>query len=517
MARHAGSLVDAIIIGSGIGGLACACALTRLGHRVLVLEQHFTAGGLTQTFSRDGFTWDVGLHYLGEMGEGGAARKVLDWLSGGAIQFASVGPVYDTVHFPGGFQIQFARPEAALKRELQERFPDSRTEIDSFFVALAEAARAGRAVFSRRGMPALLAKVIGFWHAAEIEQWWARSTETVLNDLIADPRLRAVLAAQRGDYSPDPRESSFGIHATVMRHYFDGAYYPVNGGKAFADALVPVIENGGGQVRTRVQVKDIIVENGAVTGVRTKSGEELLCPLVFSDAGAQNTVLRLLPAVLRDSAWAREITSFKPSACHVQLYLGFDGDIGAYGATSSNHWFYETWDIAAGLWRDPLREPVAPAMFVSFPSMKYVGEAAHPRSRPTAEVVVFTDWELFRQWEDTKIGRRPAEYLELKRLIEANLMAQFARHFPALAPLIARRELSTPLSTVAFTGAHHAGVYGLEASPRRFLSASLQARTPVPGLYLTGQDVASTGITGAMMGDVLAAATIEPRVFSHVR
>jgi all-trans-retinol 13,14-reductase len=47
---------DAIVIGSGMGGLACGSALTRMGHKVLVLERHFVAGGLTQTFSRNGFT-----------------------------------------------------------------------------------------------------------------------------------------------------------------------------------------------------------------------------------------------------------------------------------------------------------------------------------------------------------------------------------------------------------------------------------------------------------------------------
>jgi all-trans-retinol 13,14-reductase len=119
------SRFDVIVIGSGIGGLACACALTRLGRRVLVLEQHFVAGGLTQTFRRGKFQWDVGVHYLGQMGAGGAARRVLDWLSGGAIQFQSVGPVYDTMHFPEGFEISFARPEAGLKLELAERFPAS--------------------------------------------------------------------------------------------------------------------------------------------------------------------------------------------------------------------------------------------------------------------------------------------------------------------------------------------------------------------------------------------------------
>ena len=101
--------------------------------------------------------------------------------------------------------------------------------------------------------------------------------------------------------------------------------------------------------------------------------------------------------------------------------------------------------------------------------------------------------------------------------IERNLMAQFARHFPALAPMVVARELSTPLTTFSFTGAQQGAVYGLEASPRRYLSESLRARTPVPGLFLTGQDVVTPGVTGAMMGGVLAASAIEPQVYPHIR
>jgi all-trans-retinol 13,14-reductase len=507
---------DAIVIGSGIGGLACACALTHSGLKVLVLERHFAAGGLTQTFSRKGFKWAVGLHYLGDMGEGGAARKVLDWLSGGAIQFAPSGPIYDTVHLPGGFEFQFARPQDALVAELKERFPASTVEIDAFFTALEDAERAGRAIYEQRAMPTLLGKATRLLHRSEIEKWWGRTTEIVLREMISDPLLRAVLATQRGDYGPDPSESSFGMHATIMRHYMRGAYFPIGGADAFAQGLVPVIERGGGEVRTRAQVVDILVEQDAVAGVRLKNGSEERCPLVFSDIGARNTIGQLLPARLRGSEWAREISALRPSACHIGMYLGFDGDIRSRGATSSNHWFYEVVDIAGGLWRDPAHQlSVPPALYVTFPSLKDPA-ADSARQVHTAELVTFTEWEVFSRWEDSQLGRRPPEYLELKARIASQLLSQFKRHFPALAPLVVHTELSTPLSSVAFTAADHGGVYGLEASPRRYLSNALRAKTPVAGLYLTGQDVGSAGITGAMMGGVLSAAALEPKLFTRL-
>src|ERR1019366_6046392 len=102
-----------------MGGLYCAAALAKTGYRVLVLEQHHTLGGLTQTFLRSGFRLNVGMPYIGDMGQEDQAAHVLDWLSGGGITMVSMGPVYDAVHFPDGFQIALSRPEAALKLDLK--------------------------------------------------------------------------------------------------------------------------------------------------------------------------------------------------------------------------------------------------------------------------------------------------------------------------------------------------------------------------------------------------------------
>lgn len=511
---------DAIVIGSGIGGLACAAALARCGKAVLVLEQQQTAGGLTQSFSRYGFRWDVGLHYLGEMGPDGQARAVLDWLSGGAITFTSSGDVYDIVHFPDDFTVDFARPKAALERALKAKFPHCASEVETFFKALDSAVHAGRALFTKRALAGLFADAYGLWHDRDIAKWWGRSSAEVVGGLIGDPRLRAVLFAQRGDYGGmEPEGTSFGMLAGVMSHYLNGAYYPVGGGKAFADALIPVIEKAGGEVRVNAKVRALQVpqvREGAATAVELDDGTLLQAPAIFSDIGARNTV-GLLPAELRETAWAREILGFAPSVCHVTLYLGLTGDIGAHGASVANHWFHRSWSDGSGVWQGPAKEAQAPVLFVSFPSLKDPTHARDEKHRHTAEVVTTIDWQLFARWQHTPVQQRPQDYDEFKATLARSLLDQFASHFPALAPMIAFHEVSTPLTMSAYTGADQGASYGLEVSPRRFLSNALNVHTPVSGLYLTGQDVTSPGVTGAMMAGVLSAAAVEHKVFRRLR
>ena len=89
-AKSTGNEFDVIVIGSGMGGMTTATALSRMDHKVLMLEQAQAIGGLTHSFTRDGFSWDVGLHYCGIFGHDQFAGRILDWLSGGTIEFHSI-------------------------------------------------------------------------------------------------------------------------------------------------------------------------------------------------------------------------------------------------------------------------------------------------------------------------------------------------------------------------------------------------------------------------------------------
>jgi all-trans-retinol 13,14-reductase len=507
-------MYDAIVIGSGMGGLGCAAALARFGRRVAVFEQHTAAGGLTHTFQRDGYTWDVGVHYLGQMGPGEPMRRVLDWLSGNSIDFAALGAVYDVVRLADGTRFEYARPRAALEAGLREAFPGAHDDIARYLAAL-DAARSSFATpFQQHAMPGWLAHAAGWLKAPGLKRWWGRTVAEVLGECTRNPRLAAVLGAQWGDHGGTPSKASFAVHAIITDHYLAGAWYPVGGAGAFARGLVPVIEAAGGAVRTAAPVARVLLQDGRATGVELKDGSRHQAGVVISSVGAQGTVAHLLPPEVAASPWGREVSALEPSLCHVCLYVGLEGDVEAAGATRANHWIYDSPDLEA-LWDDPFSQARAPALFVSFPSLKDPARPAGTRHH-TAEVVAWADWSTFEPWSGTRWGQRPEDYRALRNSLEHSLRAQFEHHFPGLAPMIRLCELSTPLSTVHFTGHARGAVYGLNTTPARFASRALDIRTPVPGLLLTGQDVVMPGVTGALMGGILSAAVVEPRVFAKL-
>lgn len=514
--KPAANEFDVIVIGSGMGGMTTSAALSRLNHKVLLLEQAQSIGGLTHAFSREGFAWDVGLHYCGMFGRDQFAGRVLDWLSGESVEFQSVGSVYDTLHFPDGFEVSVARPAAAYKMELKELFPDNAAEIDAYFEALMAGEDAGHMIGAERAIPEPFRSAHRWWNQRKIRRWCGRTTAEVIGDLVSDPKLAAVLAAQWGDYGGKPDEASFAIHATIMGHYLEGAFYPVGGAASIAKGLVPVIEAAGGVARAATPVSEILLEDGEAVGVRLENGEVIHAATIVSAIGARETVDRLLPEEFREQDWVREITDFKPSVCHFEVFLGFEGDIAKHGATRANHWFHETWDVNDTVWSAAEDAPIRMA-FASFPSLKDPAHDPGPSNRHTGEMLVLSDWSAVAEFANGGAAERPAEWSALKERIEAKMLAFFTEKFPALAPLIVYHELGTPLATAAFSGHEKGGFYGVETTPRRMFSEALNCRTPVPGLFFSGQDVMSPGIAGALSGGMFGAAAVDPRVFRKLK
>ena len=507
---------DAIIVGSGMGGMTSAAALSKLGHRVLLLEQYKTLGGLTHSFTREGFSWDVGLHYLGCLAPGDRERGLIDWISHTPMKFEPMGAVYDNLHLADAPPLALSRPFEAQERDLKDRFPDDAEAIEAWIAALREGREIMYTLASTRAMPDFVGDMIEWWNHRAIDKWCARTTREVVDSITQNPDLAAALTAQWGDHGGRPHKASFAIHALVCGCYLEsGAWYPVGGGRAFAEHLIPTIIEAGGQARAGVKVETLLIENDKIIGVRTSDGEDIRSDVVISNIGARETINNLLPDGFGPEDWIRDIQALPASIAHFSLFLGFEGDVEAAGATRSNHWFYPNSEVDA-IWSEaPEGNP--PGFFVSFASLKDPSHDPGPTQKYAGEMVTWADWDSVARWAHLPSGARGAEYKAFKQQVEDKMFALFSARFPDLAELVVFRELSTPLATAAITGHHQGRFYGLDGTPERVLSNALQAKTPIEGLYLTGQDVVSQGIQGALWGGILAAASIDPRVFKQLR
>ena len=364
---------DAVVIGSGIGGLACAAMLAKHGgKKVLVLERHYTPGGFTHVFHRPGYEWDVGVHYIGDVAPGSPIRRVFDDISDGRIEWADMGEVYDRVIIDGDVY-DLPKGRRNLRESLVSWFPDEEAAIDGYFAAVRSAVFASMPFQVSKTLPGPDCAAIGPLLRRNYRRWSDRTTRDVLEGLTDNQRLIAVLTAQCGDYGLPPAESSFAMHAMVANHYFRGGYYPVGGSGVIAESIIPVIERAGGTVLINAEVAEIVVEDGRAVGVRMAADDKVIrAPIVISDAGVANTFARLLPHdVAEEAGLLADLERVSPSMAHLCLYLGFEQTAAELDLPKHNLWIYphEDYDRA---FRDSRTDPDAdlPLVYVSFPAAK---------------------------------------------------------------------------------------------------------------------------------------------------
>lgn len=502
---------DAIVIGSGAGGLASAALLAkRAGKRVLVLERHYTAGGFTHVFHRPGYEWDVGVHYIGQMGAGAPMRALFDEITDGRLKWNAMPEVYDRIRIADR-SYDFVSGAERFTERMREYFPREGAAIGRYLAQVRDAARASRLFFAEKAIPAALARVAGPLLRRRFLGYARRTTAETLARLTSNRELIAVLTGQWGDYGLPPGQSSFGMHAIIAEHYLEGAFYPVGGASRIAAGIAPAIERAGGRILVGAEVEQIMLDarNRAI-GVRMADGRELRAALILSDAGAWNTYARLLPPDAPGCAQAlAEIERIPNSMGHLCLYAGLRRDPGDPEFGDTNLWIYPGADHDANLARyvaDP--EQPFPVLFISFPSAKDPDFAQRHPGRATIEVVTVAPYGWFERWADTRWKRRGADYDALKQKLAERLRMELERHVPAVRGKVDYCELSTPLSTRQFVHYHQGQIYGSACTPERFRARVLSPRTPVRNLYLTGADAAVLGVVGALAGGALAASAV---------
>jgi all-trans-retinol 13,14-reductase len=502
---------DVIIIGSGIGGLTTAALLAKLGKRVCVLEQHYTAGGYTHSYEREGYEWDVGVHYIGEVHKPWSTiRRVFDVISDGQLQWAPMDAHYDRIVI-GEQTYDYVAGREEFKAEMRRHFPDEGVALDRYVDLLSEVSAKVPRFFAGQALPrsvgVLYSKLRRLW----LPDYFFKTTREVLEGLTSNQQLIGVLTAQWGDYGLPPAEAAFVMHAMVAKHYITGGNYPVGGASKIAETIIPVIEAAGGHVFNYAGVDKVLVENGRAVGVRLqKDAVEIRAPQIVSCAGLVPTYTRLLePQVAERHGLLTQLPKAKLSAATLCLYAGFKGSAAELKLPKTNYWVYPTHDHDHNVSSFMAGQNAAmPLIYISFPSAKDPAWDAQYPNKATVEIVAPTQPEWFAKWKGTTWGKRGADYDAFKAELTAQLLETLYQHQPQLRGALDFCELGTPLSTEWFQWNEQGEIYGIDHTVERFEQHWIHTQTPIKGLYLTGADTVTAGVGGALMAGVLTASRL---------
>lgn len=451
---------DAVVVGSGIGGLVAANLLAREGLSVLLVEQHYMAGGFCSTFRRAGYTFDASTHFYPLVGNPETLVGRLLGRLGVETGWVKMDPV-DTFHLPDGSRFAVPADLEAYRAKLDAEFPAERAALARFFAEVREAYLLGvLAYFRGRSTPRL----------AELAPLTVRE---VLDRTFRDERLKLVLTADCPHWGSPPCRTSFVFDSMLRLSYFLGNYYPRGGSQAFADELALRFEQRGGHILMSTRVDRIAVEGGAARGVEIETVRGALAGrrrvragAVVSNADLLQTYERLLGPEHVSAEALAAVRRLRPTFPCFLTHVGLR-DVPAAALEEVQGYYWRLWDPDR-VGRDAL------VCKIFAPTLYEPAVAPPGRQAVILQKVLDLDPAAVTDWDAHK-----AE-------VEAFVLAHFERVLPGAAERTVVKLSATARTASRFTLNHSGAMLGWEMSPDQLGSGRPGIRGPVDDLYLVG-------------------------------
>ena len=524
--------VDVIVIGSGIGGLSTASILSKAGKKVIVLEAHKAAGGNLHTFSRKNvgrgmdvegkdvvtFPFEAGIHYLGDLSENSPLKVLLDKLCDKKLELDRLDENYDRIvvldtktgQVVKQMEMQAGRQnyENCLKRE----FPNEIQAIDKYLDILDKAKESSESytvlVTFMKLLPVWLANLSKYLFASKYVHDVSTTMKSVVDSVTSNKTLQTCLLYFGGDYGIQPRDAPLYVHSTIQRHYMEGAYFPKHGASDIVESMTNVIKKSGGDVFTKAMVESIIIKNGKAVGVKLQNGSTINAPIIVSNAGQFNTFNKLIQEKDVLKYGLQPLQAYKPSAQLSCVFLGYEDNIEQLGLKYQNCWIATSDDMDGQRDRymscegnlDPQNGVDIPFIFVSI----------KPQKKGSYITICYeSNYEWFKDWEHQRVKKRSTDYYDLKSQHTDRVMEIFTKAFPQLANKHCSLSSSTPLTNQYYLNSRFGECYGNRMDKDRLLNMSIgRPQTPIEGLLMSGQDILSLGVVGAMVSSLLTSSVI---------
>lgn len=466
---------DVVIIGAGIGGLVCGCYLAKSGLKVLIVEQHNKPGGYCTSFTRKGFTFDVGVHYLGSCRQGGIVNKILDELSlTDRIKFVRT-ELCDRIITPDK-TIFIHKDIKKTQEDLIKNFPQEKNNICNIFDFILN-----RDFFSIVGKTKNL------------------TFKKFLNEFTKNSKLQSILSIPLiGNLGLHPNEVSALISIILYKEFlFDPGYYPVGGVQVFPDTLLKRFKEYGGKILFSTKVTKIITKNRKIKGIKINNTDFINTDHVVSNADATLTFKELLDCETKESQIVNKLFC-SPSA--FILYLGLNKNLTRIIPTHHITWSFLTYRLkdCYGKLVDGSFKPSLNYLLYSFPSL--VDSNLAPQNKSIMRIFLGAQYLNANFWNNNK-----------QKLIDI-LITRASQIIPNIKSYIEVLETATPNTFFKYTSNKNGALFGWAPLVNQIDKSVFPQETSIENLFLAGHwttnGIGQGGIAVVALSGKYAANTI---------
>ncbi|HTX98535.1 MAG TPA: NAD(P)/FAD-dependent oxidoreductase [Bacteroidota bacterium] len=475
---------DAIVIGSGLGGLSCAAAFARQGFKPLVIEQHDKPGGFATAFARPGgYVFDVSLHSTTVSQRDGHYNLLPGFPEITSVDFVQHPSLFRAIYPEHDISVPQKDPKAYVDK-LSALFPDEQSGIAGLFEDMRGLAgdigrfSAARGQVDMSRFPAdfpVLFRLSG--------KTWGDMVDARLHN----PKLKAIVSGQWGYYGLPPSKLSCYYYALPFLGYLTyGGFYPRGRSQDISNALARYIQEHGGKVLLNTRVSKILVKDQAATGVSTADGKEFKSRVVISNADPFSTFRTMVGDQQGLTEYESRWQEYSVSLSCFSVFLGLKEDlVKKLGITDSEIFISSGYDPEADYAAAVKGDMDNPGVGISLYDNIFSGYS--PAGKNTISLLTlqgYGPWEKFER--DYHAGKKE-EYRREKERIASMLIQKAERSLlPGLSKAIEVQEIGTPLTVVRYTGAHRGAIYGWDQTVNNSGANRVGHATPIKNLYLAG-------------------------------
>jgi all-trans-retinol 13,14-reductase len=474
---------DALIIGSGLGGLSCAAAFARQGFKPLVLEKHDRPGGYATTFKRPGgFEFDASLHSTTVGQREGVHNLIPGFPEITDVEFVPHTSLYRAIFPDYDFRVPQKNPAGYIKM-LVGYFPEEKEGIEGLFDDMTGVAEDIQKLTSARGQVDYSRFPVDFPH---LFKCYSKTWGQMMDERIKDPKLKAIVSGLWGYFGlPPSKLASFYYAMPTIGYLYEGGYYPRGKSQKMSDAFVKFIEERGGKVMLNTRVEEILTKEHAAYGVRTADGAEYSGKVVISNANAYDTFRSMMKQDDHLKEYLARMDQFSVSLSSFQVFLGLKKDlVGEIGIEDTEIFCTTDYDHEAG-YEAARKAQVGGGYGLTLYDNLYKGYS--PEGKNTVSIIVlqgFDHWEKYQA--DYFKGNKEAYRKEKERMADILIEEVEGTLLPGLREAIEVKEIGTPLTNLRYTGNHRGAIYGFDQTLDNSGPSRLGHETPIGNLYLAG-------------------------------